>query len=265
MSEHQWPIADLGHGIGLRREHFTHLLENGPAGIDWFEVISENYFEPGGRPWAVLDRVRRDVPVVVHGVSMAIGNVAPVPLSYLESLKKLIARVEPAMVSDHLCWGGFGGHYAHDLLPLPYTEEALDKVVSQVARVQEILGRRIMLENASSYVAYRASTMTEWDFLAAVAQRADCGILLDVNNIYVSARNHGFSADDYLNGIPIGRVGQFHVAGHTDKGSYILDSHIGPVPDPVWALYQKAVQRFGRVPTLVEWDENIPPYFEVVA
>ncbi len=257
--------TQLGHGAGLRTKHFSHLLANDVAGVAWFEIISENFFEAGGRPWAVLEKVRREVPIVVHGVSLCIGSVDPISETYIASLRRLIDRVEPSMVSDHLCAGTLGATYAHDLLPLPYTEEALAHTAARVQEVQEKLGRRILLENPSTYVTFRASDITEWDFLAEVARRADCGILLDVNNIYVSSKNHGFSPDDYLAAIPKERVGQIHLAGHTDHGAYLLDSHIGPVPEPVWDLYRKAVARFGRRPTLVEWDENVPEWNTLVA
>ena len=259
----EWPAAALGHGIGLRTAHFAELLAAGPSRVGFFEVISENFFEPGGRPWAVLDRVRRDLPVVLHGVSMGVGNASPVSREYLRRLRVLIDRVEPVWVSDHLCWGAYGGHHVHDLLPLPYTEEAVKHVAAQLIEVQELLGRRILLENVSSYVSYRASELSEAEFVCAVAEQADCGLLIDINNVYVSSHNHGFSAEAYLDQIPIERVGQFHLAGHTDYGDYLLDSHIGPIGAPVWALYRRAVERFGPVPTLVEWDEAIPSFSEV--
>ena len=255
----------LGHGIGLRLAHFAHLLEHGVSGVDWMEIISENFFEPGGRPQAVLERVRADVPIVMHGVSMAIGSVDPVPGDYLTRLRALADRVEPAWISDHLCWGGHAGRYAHDLLPLPYTGEALDHVAWQIDRAQERLGRSILIENVSSYVEFAASEMTEWEFLLEVARRTGCRILLDVNNIYVSARNHGYAPEAYLDAIPAERIGQVHLAGHTDHGSYIIDTHVGPVPDPVWQLYERLIRRVGPVPTLVEWDEATPDYATVVA
>lgn len=254
---------DLGHGIGLRTKHYARYLEEGPR-TDWVEAISENYLAPGGRPLAVLEKVRRDVPVVLHGVSLSIGSVDPLDEKYLRELRDLARRFDPAYVSDHLCWGSHGGKYAHDLLPLPYTEEALAHVVARVARVQEVLGRQILLENVSSYVGYRDSTMPEWEFLAQLAERADCGILLDVNNIYVSARNHAFDPQRYLDGIPVARVGQFHLAGHSDKGTHLLDTHDAAVPDAVWQLYRAALRRFGRVPALVEWDDHIPDLDVVV-
>ena len=255
---------DLGHGIGLRTRHFARFQEERPP-VSWVEVVTENFMADGGRPIAVLEKVRRDVPVVLHGVSLSIGSLDPLSGSYLAELKKLVTRIEPAMVTDHLCWGTHRGQYVHDLLPLPYTEESLAHVASRVAAVQEFLGRRILLENPSSYVTFRDSTMTEWEFLSALCRQADCGILLDVNNVYVSARNLGFDPIAYLDGIDAGRVGQFHLAGHGDRGRYLLDTHDEAVPPAVWDLYREALRRFGRVPSLVEWDDHIPPLDEVVA
>ena len=249
----------LGHGVGLRRDHFDRVLA-APTRIDWFEVISENFMVRGGRALDVLTRVRERYPIVLHGVSLSIGSTDPLDEAYLDRLDGLARRFEPAWVSDHLCWTSVGGHQAHDLLPLPYTEEALDHVVRRVQRVQGRLGRPIAMENVSSYVAYRHSRMPEWQFLAAVAERSGCGILLDVNNIYVSARNHGFDAHEYLEGIPAEKVWQFHLAGHSDKGAYLLDTHDHPVADPVWDLYARAVERFGEVSTLIEWDDHIPAF-----
>jgi len=254
----------LGHGIGLRTNHFPRVLD-GTARADWFEAISENFMIRGGRPLAVLERVRADAPVVLHGVSLSIGSTDPLNERYLAALAELAARFEPAWVSDHLCWGSVAGHYAHDLLPLPYTEEALALVVERIGTVQERLGRRILIENVSSYLTYTHSAMPEWEFLAAVAERADCGILLDVNNVYVSATNHGFSAVAYLDGVPAARVGQIHLAGHTDCGTHLIDTHDAPVVDAVWDLYRHAVGRFGRVSTLVEWDDHIPELEDVLA
>jgi uncharacterized protein len=253
----------LGHGVGLRTKHFANYLSQPPP-VDWLEAISENFMAPGGRPLAVLEKVRRDVPVVLHGVSLSIGAVDPLSERYLDDLGALVHRIEPAWVSDHLSWSTHRGRYLHDLLPLPYTEEALAHVTARVARVQDQLGRQILLENPSSYVAFKDSTMTEWVFLSELARRADCGILLDVNNVYVSARNHGFDPYEYLAGIPPDRVGQFHLAGHSDKGQYLLDTHDHPVPDEVWELYRAAVERFGAVSTLVEWDDHIPPLVRLV-
>jgi len=253
----------IGHGIGLRTKHFARYLAEPPP-VDWVEAVSENFMAPGGRPVAVLEKVRRDVPVVLHGVSLSIGSTDPLSESYLGELAELAGRVEPAWISDHLCWGSHGGRYAHDLWPLPYTEEALRHVVARVQRVQEVLGRQILLENISSYVAFRASEIPEWEFLAEVARRADCGILLDVNNIYVSARNHGFDPHAYLAGIPADRVGQLHLAGHSDRGHYLLDTHDHEVPAAVWELYRDTVRRLGAVSTLIEWDDHIPPLERLV-
>jgi uncharacterized protein len=253
----------IGHGIGLRTRHFGRYLA-APPPVDWVEAISENFMAPGGRPVAVLEKVRRDVPVVLHGVSLSIGSTDPLSESYLARLAALARRVEPAWISDHLCWGSHGGRYAHDLWPLPYTEEAVRHVIARVARVQEALGRQILLENVSSYVAFRASEMPEWEFLAEVARRADCGILLDVNNVHVSARNHGFDPHDYLAGVPADRVGQIHLAGHSDRGKYLLDSHDHEVPAAVWDLYRDTVRRLGPVSTLIEWDDHVPPLERLV-
>jgi uncharacterized protein (UPF0276 family) len=250
-------VPFLGHGVGLRPKHYP-ALRDGTARVDWFEVISENYMIAGGPPLAALERARALVPVVLHGVSLSIGSTDPLDETYLRALRRLAARVEPAWISDHLCWSGAGGHQAHDLLPLPYTEEALEHVVARVVAVQERLGRRILLENVSSYLTFTHATMPEWEFLGAVAERADCGLLLDVNNVYVSAANHGFAAAAYLAGLPADRVGQIHLAGHTDMGAYLLDTHDGPVIEPVWDLYRHALRRFGRVSTLVEWDDDVP-------
>ncbi len=253
----------LGHGIGLRTIHFTHLLEHGPHDVDWFEIISENFFPMAGRPWAVLEKVRAEVPVVMHGVALGIGNTDSFNERYLNKLKMLMERIEPQWVSDHLCWGGFGGHYAHDLLPLPYTEETINHMVPRIQYVQEFLGRPMVFENVSSYLTFSDNEMPEWEFVAEISKRSGCGILLDVNNIYVSSQNHDFSVDNYINAIPVDSVAQFHVAGHTDKGEYLLDTHTGPTPNVVWDVYRKALERFGHVSTLIEWDDEIPAY-EVV-
>ncbi len=265
-----FPRKYLGHGVGLRTRHFGRFLAepSGPgdgASVDWFEAISENFMIPGGRPLAVLERVRRDHPVVLHGVSLSIGSTDPLDRRYLRELAALAERIQPAWLSDHLCWGSVGGHHAHDLLPLPFTEEALALCVERVEKVQEALGRQILLENVSSYLTYRASAMPEWEFLSQVAERADCGILLDVNNVYVSAHNHGFDALTYVRSLPPERVGQIHLAGHQDRGRYLFDSHDGPVIRPVWKLYREALRHVGRVSTLIEWDEAIPDFPRLAA
>jgi uncharacterized protein (UPF0276 family) len=252
-------VSDLGHGVGLRREHFERVLSD-RARVDWFEVISENFMVKGGRPLHILERVRRDYPLVLHGVSLSIGSSDPLDRGYLDGLRDLAARIEPAWVSDHLCWTSIGGHNSHDLLPLPYTEETLEHVVSRLAVVQEHLGRRIALENASTYLTFAGSSIPEWEFLGEVAHRADCGILLDVNNVYVSAMNHGFDPEKYLAAIPAERVWEIHLAGHTDRGSHLLDTHGTKVCDEVWDLYRFASRRIGAVSSLVEWDEDIPDW-----
>ncbi len=248
----------LGFGLGLRTDHYEAVLETRPN-VDWFEIISENYMVPGGKPLHFLDRIRERYPLVMHGVSLSIGSTDPLNRDYLRQLKQLADRVQPVWMSDHLCWTGVHGKNMHDLLPLPYTEEAIRHVAARVREVQDVLGRRILLENVSSYVTYRQSAMTEWEFLNAVVEQADCLILLDVNNIYVSSFNHGFDPLDYLNAVPVERVQQFHLAGHRNMETHIIDTHDEPVVDPVWELYRAAVRRFGRVSTMIERDDNIPP------
>ncbi|MHB8679346.1 MAG: MNIO family bufferin maturase [Rudaea sp.] len=262
ISDPRYPA--LGFGLGLRADHYDALIESRPN-VDWLEAISENYLVPGGKPLDWLRRMRERYPVVLHGVSLSIGSQDPLDLEYLSALKKLADSVEPAWMSDHLCWTGAHGRNLHDLLPLPYTEEAVAHVSARVRQVQDFLGRRILLENVSSYVEFKASTMPEWEFLAAIAERADCLILLDVNNIHVSASNHGFDAHDYLDGIPPLRVQQFHLAGHSFQNNLIIDTHDQPVPDPVWDLYADAVRRFGPVSTMIERDDNIPPLADLIA
>ena len=248
----------LGFGLGLRPDHYAAVLEQRPS-VDWFEIISENYLVDGGKPLHYLDRIREHYPMVMHGVSLSIGGSDPLDSEYLAALKRLAARVEPEWISDHLCWTGIDGRNLHDLLPLPYTEEAVAHVVERVGQVQDCLGRQILLENVSSYVTYTDSRLSEWEFLTAVAERADCCILLDVNNIHVSAHNHGFDALDYLGGVPGERVRQIHLAGHSYNGSLIIDTHDHPVPDPVWELYGEAIARLGPVSTMIERDDDIPP------
>ncbi len=249
----------MGFGVGLRTKHYGHVLEAQPP-VDWFEVISENFMVPGGRPLYVLEQVRERYPIVLHGVSLSIGSTDALDRAYLRQLKALADRFEPAWVSDHLCWTGVGGRNLHDLLPLPYTEEVLTHVVSRVRSVQDALGRSLVLENVSSYLSFRDSAMSEWEFLAAVAEGADCGLLLDVNNVFVSAFNHGFDAHEYLQGVPADRVVQFHLAGHSDHGRYLLDTHDHPIRSEVWDLYEHAVRRFGAASTLIEWDDQIPDF-----
>ena len=256
--------APLGFGVGLRPKHYREFLESSPA-VDWVEAISENFMGVGGRPLAVLEKVRRERPVVLHGVSLGIASAEALDERYLREWKALIARLEPAIVSDHLCWGRAHGRYSHDLLPVPFTEEAVRHVVERVSQVQDFLGRRIALETVSSYLTFAQSELTEWEFLAQVATRAGCDILLDVNNIFVSSRNHGFDPDAYLAGVPVDRVAQLHLAGHQRRDDLIIDTHDGPVSDEVWALYARALGRFGAVPTLIEWDDAVPPLETLLA
>jgi len=254
----------LGFGLGLRRDHYQAVLDERPA-VDWFEILSENYLVAGGKPLHFLDRIRADYPMVMHGVSLSIGSTQDLDTGYLRDLRELAARVEPRWISDHLCFTGVQQQNLHDLLPLPYTEEAIMHVAGRVAQVQDFLGRQILLENVSSYLTYSHSVLTEWEFLTAVAERADCLILLDINNIFVSSRNHAFDPLRYLHGIPAPRVRQFHLAGHTYQGEIAIDTHDQPVLDEVWALYAEAVCRFGAVSTMIERDDNIPELPELLA
>jgi uncharacterized protein len=253
----------LGFGLGLRPQHYAEILEGSPK-VDWFEVISENYMVDGGQPLRMLDRIRERYPVVMHGVSLSIASTSPLDMDYLKRLKALAARVAPKWISDHLCWTGVHGVNLHDLLPIPYTQEALDHVVDRVSQVQDALGRRLTLENVSSYVTFGESEMSEWEFVTEVATRADCWLLFDVNNVYVSSFNHGFATGDFLNGVPRDRIVQFHVAGHSHEESHIVDTHDHPVCDEVWDLYRDAVAHFGPVSTMIERDDNIPPLAELV-
>ena len=249
----------LGHGVGLRVPHYERALAGG-LDVDWVEVVSENFFGGGGRPRALLERLRRDLPLVFHGVSLGIGSVhAPNP-RYLAQLKELADQFQPAWLSDHLCWGHFEGRFSHELLPLPYTEEALAHVVERVARAQDVLRRPLLLENVSSYVAFAHSELPEWEFLSEVARRSGCLILLDLNNILVSAHNHGFSPDQYLEGVAGERVQQLHLANHSTRATHKFDDHRGPVPEAVWQLAEAAWRRFGAVSSLIEWDEDVPSW-----
>lgn len=252
----------LGRGLGLRREHYRHVIDTKPN-VGWFEVISENFMVAGGNPRRVLEAVRRDYPVVLHGVSMSIASTDPLDERYIADLAALARDVDPAWISDHLCWGTAHGVNAHDLLPVPYTEEALAHVVDRVSAVQERLGRRILLENPSSYMRFRDADMEEHDFLAELARRADCGILLDVNNVFVSAHNHGFDPRAYIAAMPAERVGQIHLAGHTEEGALLIDTHDGYVRPEVWQLYAETIQRLGPRSTMIEWDAQVPAFKEL--
>lgn len=254
---------DLGFGLGLRPDHYEAILSDRPA-LGFFEALSENYLVPGGKPLHFLERIRSHYPIVLHGVSLSIGSSAPLDRDYLRALKGLIQRIEPRWVSDHLCWTGVDGVNLHDLMPMPYTSDALDHLVPRIREVQERLEQRILLENVSSYVAYRSSEMTEWHFLAQLAERADCLLLLDVNNVYVNSVNFHFDPDEFIRGIPRERVAQIHLAGHQPQGSYIIDTHDAPVADAVWALYARTRARIGPVATMIERDANIPPLDDLI-
>jgi hypothetical protein len=252
-------LPDLGVGLGLRIPHYEHVFGERPA-VDWFEIISENFMVPGGRPIHNLERALASYRLVLHGVSLSIGSAAPLDFAYLAELKKLNTKVGSPWVSDHLCWTGADDKNLHDLLPLPYTDEVVRYVAERARIVQDFLETRLVLENVSSYLTYASSAMTEWEFLSAVADEADVGILLDVNNIYVASYNHGFDPVDYVDGVPHHRVVQMHLAGHTRFDKYIIDTHSGPVIDEVWRVYEHAVRRCGSVSTLVEWDDEIPAF-----
>jgi uncharacterized protein (UPF0276 family) len=252
-----WPR--LGFGLGLRAEHYRDVLAD-PGPVAWFEAITENYMDSHGRPLAVLERVRAERPVALHGVALSIGSADPLDRGYLGRLRALINRIEPALVTDHLCWTGVDRRSLYDLLPLPYTEEILDYVAARVLAVQEALGCRIAVENPSRYLEFSRSTMPEWEFLAALAEQADCGILLDVNNVYVTGRNTGFDPERYLDALPVGSIAQIHLAGFSDCGTHLFDTHSAPVHPDVWRLYERAIERFGPVSTMVEWDAEIPSY-----
>lgn len=260
-------MALEGYGLGLRPQHFPDILGDDPEaakGVDWFEIISENFIGAGGPPLRNMMAVRERFPMAMHGVSLSIGSTDPLDTDYLRGLKDLADLVEPELISDHLCWTGVHGLNMHDLLPLPLTEESVAHVATRVMQVQDYLGRQFMLENTSTYVTFEEDEMSEWEFLSEICERADCNILLDVNNIYVSGFNHGFSMEAYLDGIPAERIRQIHLAGHEHNGDYIVDTHDEPVPGYVLDLYGKTIDRFGRVPTMIERDANIPPFAELV-
>lgn len=260
-------LSSPGFGLGLRPAHYQEIIDarSGGHDIDWFEILSENYMVPGGKPLAMLDRIRWDYPMAMHGVSMSIGTPQGPSHDYLRELKKLMQRVQPLWVSDHLCWTGTHGTNMHDLFPLPYTEEAVATVVRNVKRVQDYLERPLLLENVSSYLSFESDTFNEWDFVAAVAEESDSLILLDVNNVYVSSVNHGFDPLVYLDALPRHRIQQIHLAGHSVQEGCIIDTHDREVSDPVWALYAEALRRFGPVATMIERDDNIPPLAELTA
>lgn len=259
----QGTLPYLGFGLGLRTEHYEDVLLHQPA-VDWFEIITENYLIPGGKPLYYLDKIRESYPMVMHGVSMSIGSGDPLDTNYLRQVRALAERIEPAWISDHLCWTGMNGLNMHDLLPLPYTRQVITHVVSRLHQVQEFLKRPILIENVSSYLTWKQSDMSEWQFVCDVVKEAGCYLLLDINNIYVSAVNHGFNPMDYIKAMPADRVMQIHLAGHTLQDSYIIDTHDAPIIEPVWELYVKAIKRLGPVSTMIERDDNIPPLNELL-
>jgi uncharacterized protein len=254
----------LGFGLGLRPIYYRDIFESRPP-VDWFEIISENYMVKGGPPLAALERIRADYPIVMHGVSLSIAATAPLDKTYLMALKALADRIQPEYISDHLCWTGVHGVNLHDLLPIPYTEEALKHVVGRIAAVQDFLGRRIAIENVSSYVTFAESEMDEWTFVRELARRADCWLLLDVNNVFVSGYNHDFDPHTFLKAIEVDRVVQFHLAGHEDQGTHKIDTHDEPVSEEVWALFAEAWRRFGPISTMIERDDKFPPFAELLA
>lgn len=253
----------LGFGLGLRPQHYQDILDGEPN-VDWFEVISENYMVPGGQPLRMLDRIRERYPIVMHGVSLSIASTAPFNQDYLRDLKTLAKRSEPVFISDHLCWTGVHGINLHDLLPVPYTQEALDHVVARVHHVQDYLDQAIALENVSSYVQFTHSEMSEWEFIAELTRRTGCWLVFDVNNVFVSAFNHEFDAHAFIGGVPKDRIVQFHLAGHEHNMSHIVDTHDALICDEVWDLYRTALKHFGPVSAIIERDDHIPPLAELV-
>jgi uncharacterized protein len=253
----------LGFGLGLRTKHYYDVINNHPK-VDWFEILTENYLIPGGKPYYFLDKISEQYPIVMHGVSLSIGSQDPIQWDYLKQVKQLAKHVNAKWISDHLCWTGIDHKNMHDLLPLPYTAETIKYVASRIRQVQDFLEQKILIENVSSYLTFTDSEMTEWDFVRAIAEESDCLLLLDINNIYVSSFNHQFDPIAYLNGIPAERVQQFHLAGHTNVGNYIIDTHDHDIIDPVWALYAEALNRFGKVSTMIERDDHIPPLEELI-
>lgn len=255
----RWKLPNLGIGVGLRSVHYGHILSQRPA-VDWFEIISENYMATAGRPLAILDQISERQPLIMHGVALSIGSTDPLDRAYLRQLVALRERYRCAWLSDHLCWTGVAGKNSHDLLPMPYTRESLRHLLRRVKQVQDIIGAPLLLENPSTYVQFAADQMPEWEFLAELCERADCGIMLDVNNVYVSSRNHDFTPATYFDALPWDRVVQIHVSGHTDEGTHCVDTHIGPVIDPVWELLGEAWHRAGGASVLLEWDAEIPDF-----
>jgi uncharacterized protein len=253
------PRSELGIGLGLRTPHFSHILQHWPA-VDWFEIISENFIDSGGRPRYILDQMAERYPLVMHGVSLSIGSADPLNFDYLARLKALATAIRPRWISDHLCWTGVAGMNTHDLLPIPLNEPTLQHVTERILIVQDYLEQKLVLENPSSYITFTQSTLSEWEFLTRLTETTGCGLLLDVNNVYVSSKNHDFDPYEYIQSLPHERIVQFHLAGHTDCGTHLIDTHDGPVIDPVWHLYRRVQSLTGHVPTLLEWDAKIPPF-----
>lgn len=263
-SNNLWNFPDLGLGVGLRTVHFNHILERSPD-VDWFEIVSENFMDTGGRPLYILDQIAERYPIVMHGVSMSIGSTDPVDFDYLRKLKALAKRVNTVWLGDHVCWTGVAGVNGHDLYPIPYNQKTLDFLVQRIRIVQDFMERPLILENPSTYLTFASSTILEEDFLGQMADESGCGLLLDVNNVYVTCRNHDLDPWAYLDAIPYERVVQIHLAGHTDKGTHCIDTHDGRVIDEVWALYREVQRRAGNRATLLEWDAVIPAFEEVHA
>jgi uncharacterized protein (UPF0276 family) len=261
INQQEFPY--LGFGLGLRPEHYEPVIQQKPD-VDWFEIITENYLIPGGKPLYFLDKIREDYPIVMHGVSLSIGSSDPLDWDYLKQVKSLAERIEPVWISDHLCWTGVKGLNMHDLLPIPYTDEAIKHIVARISEIQDFYGRRILIENVSSYLTFIQSEITEWEFISTIAKQADCNILLDVNNIYVSSINHDFNALDYIDAMPAKRIAQIHLAGHSNHGNYIIDTHDAPIIQQVWDLYAQTIAKLGRISTMIERDDNIPPLPELL-
>ncbi|WP_045096768.1 MNIO family bufferin maturase [Legionella fallonii] len=253
----------LGFGLGLRPDYYEEILTQKPD-LDWFEILTENYLVPGGKPLYYLEKIREHYPIVMHGVSLSIGSTDPLDINYLKQLKELASQVEPSWISDHLCWTGVQGLNMHDLLPIPYTQQAIQHIVARIQQIQDYLGRPILIENVSSYLTFKQSEMTEWEFVLEIIKQAGCYVLLDVNNIYVSSVNHQFNPMDYINAMPADRVAQIHLAGHSNYGDYIIDTHDAPVIQPVWDLYAATIKRLGNISTMVERDDNMPPLEELL-
>lgn len=253
-----------GHGLGIRPQHWDQILGS-KHGLDWFEITSENFMDSQGRPLRLLEQLRKDYPIVCHGVSLSIGSADPLNTVYLSKLKNLIDRINPEYFSDHLCWTGINQKNSHDLLPLPQTKDVIQHIVERIDQVQSLIGKKMLIENVSSYVTFKESVVPEWEFITEIAKRSGCGILLDINNVYVNAFNHKFDAKTYIDALLPEHVKQFHLAGHTNFDSYLVDTHAAKMIDPVWDLYAHAVKRFGRIPTVVEWDDHIPSFEELLS